>query len=215
MDSILLQVTLTITSVIAAIVTAISTFFLWRVTRILARETKKMAEATSQPHIVVTFEPAKTSINHFNIVISNTGNATAYNITTTIFPLINGKNIPFKSVSALKPGDSISSFYSNYSQIDRKVFEILIEWTKSFGSVEKMKNKYSYDIGSYTNFATIGDLDPINTISNNIKKISQKLDRVVNGDRININMFDENNRQSEREKHYKQVAKRMEEKEKQ
>ncbi|MTC42089.1 hypothetical protein [Providencia sp. wls1921] len=214
MESILLQVSSTITSVIAAIVTAISTFFLWRVTRVLARETKKMAEATSQPHIVITFEPTKVSINHFNIVISNTGNATAYNITAAIEPSINDRKIPFKSVSVLKPGDSISSFYTDFYQMNGKVFEILIEWTKSFESAEKMRNKYSYDIGSYTDFSTVGDLDPIGTISKSIKKISQDLNSVVNDGRININMYDENDRQLEQRKHNEWIAKMKEQREK-
>nr|WP_314264320.1 hypothetical protein [uncultured Moellerella sp.] len=214
MESILLQASSTITSVIAAIVTAVSTFCLWRVTRVLARETKKMAEATSQPHIVITFEPTKVSMNHFNIVISNTGNATAYNITVAIEPSINDRNIPFKSVSVLKPGDLISSYYTDFNQMNGKVFDISIEWTKTSDSIEKMMNRYSYDIGSYAEISTIGDLDPIGTISKNIKKISQDLNAVIDENRININIYDESNRQLERKKHDEWMAEMRKEREK-
>ncbi|MEM8311266.1 hypothetical protein Q4R83_05705, partial [Morganella morganii] len=130
MENIIWQIAITITSVIAALVTAVSTFFLWRVTRMLAVETKKMAESASQPHIVITLEPTDVSINHFNMVISNTGNATAYNIISDITPSINDKPIPFQNVSVLKPGDSIKSFFTSFFEIKNKEFKITTTWLK-------------------------------------------------------------------------------------
>lgn len=47
----------TLISALAALLTAVATFFLWRVTRLLADETKRMVDASVQPHVVVTLEP--------------------------------------------------------------------------------------------------------------------------------------------------------------
>ena len=42
---------------LGTLVTAVATLFLWRVTKLLAVETKRMAEASAQPHVVATLDP--------------------------------------------------------------------------------------------------------------------------------------------------------------
>lgn len=70
----------TLISAWAALLTAVATFFLWRVTRLLADETKRMVDASVQPHVVVTLEPNSWAAFYFDINIANTGNAPAYDI---------------------------------------------------------------------------------------------------------------------------------------
>ncbi|WP_407291043.1 hypothetical protein [Morganella morganii] len=194
MENIIWQIAITITSVIAALVTAVSTFFLWRVTRMLAVETKKMAESASQPHIVITLEPTDVSINHFNMVISNTGNATAYNIISDITPSINDKPIPFQNVSVLKPGDSIKSFFTSFFEIKNKEFKITTTWLKKPESKDRISNSYIFDIGSYTNLSVLGDMNPLLTVSKEIKKISENINKIVKSNKLQVNTYDKNDR---------------------
>ncbi len=68
------------TGALATVLTAVATYFLFRVTRVLAVETKRMAEASAQPHVVATLVPNRWSLNYFDLNVDNTGNATAYDI---------------------------------------------------------------------------------------------------------------------------------------
>ncbi|AUR32496.1 hypothetical protein ABM031_00980 [Morganella morganii] len=205
MENIIWQIAITITSVIAALVTAVSTFFLWRVTRMLAVETKKMAESASQPHIVITLEPTDVSINHFNMVISNTGNATAYNIISDITPSINDKPIPFQNVSVLKPGDSIKSFFTSFFEIKNKEFKITTTWLKKPESKDRISNSYIFDIGSYTNLSVLGDMNPLLTVSKEIKKISENINKIVKSNKLQVNTYDKNDRIESDNNHRKMI----------
>ncbi|RYF52105.1 MAG: hypothetical protein EOO38_01355 [Cytophagaceae bacterium] len=60
---------------IASITTAIAAGFFWYVTRTLAIETKRMAQATAQPHVVATLVPNRWAINHMDLHVDNPGNA--------------------------------------------------------------------------------------------------------------------------------------------
>ena len=113
----------TLISALAALLTAVATFFLWRVTRLLADETKRMVDASVQPHVVVTLEPNSWAAFYFDINIANTGNAPAYDIEIGFNPpLVNAEHrknigIPFSKVSVLKNGHSLNSSLCNRLKI--------------------------------------------------------------------------------------------------
>ncbi len=93
-----------ISGLLGTIATAVATFFLWRVTLVLARETARMAEASAQPHVVVTLRPNRWSPRHFDLLIDNTGNATAYDVKVSFNPSLQngeargvGAKIPFET----------------------------------------------------------------------------------------------------------------------
>ena len=58
---------------IAPIVTAIATAVLAYFTVVLTYATKKMAQASNQPFVTVTFEPNIWSMMHCDFVIANSG----------------------------------------------------------------------------------------------------------------------------------------------
>ncbi|EPQ9047731.1 MULTISPECIES: hypothetical protein [unclassified Cronobacter] len=93
----------TLISAFAALLIAVATFFLWRLTRLLADETKKMVDGSVQPHVVVTLEPNSWAAFYFDINIANTGNAPAYDIEVEFNPpLVNAEHrknrgIPFSN----------------------------------------------------------------------------------------------------------------------
>src|SRR3546814_13300945 len=100
--------------VLGTIVTAVATFFLWRVTKTLAHETTRMAEAAAQPHVVVTLTPNRRSTRPFDIPIATTGNATAYDNSIAFDPQLeygaargDRVEIPSKNKRFLQPGNGM------------------------------------------------------------------------------------------------------------
>lgn len=64
---------LAFSQLIAAAVTAWATFALWRVTRVLAVETKTLAAMTSRPFVVCSLESSGASAVALNLTLRNTG----------------------------------------------------------------------------------------------------------------------------------------------
>jgi len=166
---------------LGTIATAIATFFLWRVTLVLARETTRMAEASAQPHVVVTLAPNRWSARHFNLHVDNTGNATAYDIRVTITPpLQNGEarnddaKIPFERISVLKPGTGLCSYLSEYQPLKGKTFEVKISWLKSSSDKTREENSYVLRMADHDGVSWLGN-DPAVDVAQHLKKIEKNL----------------------------------------
>lgn len=126
-----LTTALSVGGMLATVVTAVATIFLWRVTKLLAKETTRMVEASDQPHVVATLSPNRWSLRHFDLLVDNTGNATAYDIQVCFDPpLENGEarkedaKIPFESVSVLKPGEGLRSYLADISVLEERLSKL-------------------------------------------------------------------------------------------
>ncbi|MEB3900131.1 hypothetical protein ODI84_08060 [Pseudomonas putida] len=166
---------------VATVVTAVATIFLWRVTKLLAKETTRMAEASAQPHVVVTLAPNRWSARHFNLHVDNTGNATAYDIRVTITPpLPNGEargddaKIPFETISVLKPGAGLSSYLSEYQLLKGKTFEVKISWLKSSSGKTREENSYILRMSDHEGVSWLGT-DPAMDVAQHLKKMEKSL----------------------------------------
>lgn len=195
----------TFISAFAALLTAVATFFLWRVTRILADETKRMVDASEQPQVVATLEPNAWSMHYFDINIANTGNAPAYNIEVTFDPPLENashrkdKTIPLRQISVLKNGQKMSSNLCEYNQIEGKVFLVNVSWTKKTNATEKEVNSYTYDMASFAGIAQLGASNPMTEISQQIKHLREDWKNVAKGSkRIQTDMYDTEDRSEER-----------------
>ncbi|HDU6133105.1 TPA: hypothetical protein RFX09_002914 [Klebsiella aerogenes] len=179
----------TFISAFAALLTAIATFFLWRVTRILADETKRMVDASEQPQVVATLEPNAWSMLYFDISVVNTGNAPAFNIEVTFDPPLENashrkdKTIPLKQISVLRNGQQMTSNLCEYKQIEGKVFQVSICWTKKPNSTVKESTSYTYDMASFTGISQLGAANPMTAISQQIKQIREDWMPVAKGTR--------------------------------
>ncbi|WP_321502233.1 hypothetical protein [Breoghania sp.] len=71
---------------VAVFVTALATIALWRVTKVLAVETKTLAAMTSRPFVVSSFESSGADPTAINLTLRNTGNATAFDVRFCITP---------------------------------------------------------------------------------------------------------------------------------
>lgn len=214
----------TMISAFAALLTAVATFFLWRVTRLLANETKRMVDASVQPHVVVTLEPNSWAAFYFDINIANTGNAPAYDIAVEFDPpLVNAEHrknrgVPFSKVSVLKNGHSLNSNLCKYEQIKDQIYSISVSWSKQPGSTERELNEYSYDMASFEGVSYLGARSPMTQIAEQVKKIREDWRPISQGaKKIKTDNYNSSDRTEEKrinEERYQSTLKEWEDKKK-
>ncbi|WP_256346104.1 hypothetical protein [Pseudomonas tolaasii] len=200
------SIIIAIGGVLGTLVTAVATIFLWRVTKVLANETTRMVQAASQPHVVVTIEPNRWSMLHFDLKVDNTGNATAYDISIAFDPPIeNGEargsqlEIPLNTISVLKPGQGLSSYLSEYATLKDKAYTISITWRRAPSSQVKELNVYKFDMADYDGITQLGSNDPAVQIAEQLKKIQENLKPVMSGfKRMRVDTFSSGDRLHER-----------------
>ncbi len=180
------QLISSVVSGVAAIITACATIFLYKVTKILAVETKKMADA-SKPHIVATLVINKWSMKHMDLHIDNTGNATAYDIEISFNPPLKNtgvreklETLPFQKISVLNPNQGLSTYLSEYSDIKDKSYFVEISWKNNSMATEREYNRYILNIGHYEGVTKLGDDNPLCSIANKVEKISDDIRKITN-----------------------------------
>ncbi len=190
-----------ILSLLGAIVTAIATILLWRVTKVLAIETKRLADASAQPHVVATIEPNQWSMMHADISVTNTGNATAYDIEVEFDPPLengaarSGKDIPLQRISVLKPGHSISSYLCEFQKIIDNKFEVSTRWSRTTATRDIEFNKYTLDLHHMNGISKLGASNPTIQIAEQVKKIREDWQWVASGSRkVKADIYSTNDR---------------------
>ena len=190
---------------LGTLVTAVATLFLWRVTKLLAVETKRMAEASAQPHVVATLDPNRWSMRHFDLKVDNTGNATAYDIKVDFTPpLINGEGragamaVPFENISLLKPGQGMSSYLAEYSIVSKRVYSVRVSWRRSPADSQREENVYTINMADRQGVSDLGG-DPLVNIANDLAKIREDLRSLAQGSkRLKIDAYTAGDRLHER-----------------
>jgi len=192
-------------TLLASIVTAVATFFLWRVTGILAVETKRMADSGS-PQVVANIVPNQWSTIHLDINVENTGNATAFAIEVVFDPpLENGearnddRPIPFQTISLLKPGQALKSYLSDVGDYLEKSFTVTISWQLHPSSNVRETLSYSLNMKDFKGVSYLGARDPIVQVAEQIKKLREDWQYVASGSRkIASDVYDAADRQRAR-----------------
>lgn len=169
---------LVLAQVLAAVVTAVATIALWRVTRVLAVETTTLAKMTAQPFVVCWLESSDAIAIALNLTLRNTGNATAFDIKLRITPALpasydgspveDGSETTF-STSLLPPGQALSIRGVMGERIHDTVFNAEISWTDRPGSSVREAIAYSFEPkdGFRAGFATKG-----------LHEVAQELERI-------------------------------------
>lgn len=193
---------MSIAGLIGSLATAIATVFLWRVTKSLARETTRMAEASAQPHVVATLSPNIWSMNHFDLHVDNTGNATAYEIAVSFDPpLASGegrteREVPLQKISVLKPGQGIASYLSEYGPLVGQKYQVTVSWRNTQKN-EREENVYTLNMADNDGISRLGD-DPLVQIANHVKKLQEAWAPVARGSkRIKIDLYSSEDRSEE------------------
>lgn len=201
----MMQAVATWGTLLAAVVTAVATFFLWRVTGILAVETKRMANASAQPQVVVTLVPNQWSTMHLDINVANSGNATAFDIEVEFDPpLENGEArgedmpIPFRKISILKPGQQLQSYLREVGDYLEKTFTIAVSWKLHPDDSERHQLNYTLSMRDYAGVSYVGARDPLVQLADQLKKVREDWKSVAKGSRkIRADVFDAEDRKRE------------------
>jgi hypothetical protein len=183
-------------SVIATIVTAVATIYLWKVTKLLAAETKRMVDAAAQPQVVASIEPNQWTLLHADLSLENTGNATAFDIQAVFDPpLPQGqarahRAAPLQSVSVLKPGQKVSSYVGEIGPIMECDFLVKVSWLRS--PIESTREELSYrlNLGYAKNASRLGASSPLHQLAEELKGLRADWSRISKGgQRLPVDVF--------------------------
>lgn len=173
------QLIFDIAQIAAAGVTAFATLVLCWVTAVLAKETKAMADRTSEPHVVVTLEPNRWAIHFFDMHIMNAGNAAAYATEIAFDPPLPERGqeswSAIQKASVLRPGQEIISSVGRFESLMAKSYEVTVRWRRKFDGPTET-NRYQLSVADYANFGQLGG-DPTVKIAQSLEKIEKKLGR--------------------------------------
>jgi len=182
------QLVFTAAGAVGTAVTAVATIFLWRVTKALAIETKRMAEASAQPHIVATIEPNRWSMMHSDFRIENTGNAPAYDIQIAFEPPLPANefrsgDVPLQRVSVLKPGQAMTTYLAEFREVLQHAYSVTTSWRRDPSKDIRETNIYQLDLRSMEGMGNLGASDPLIQIAEQLKKLREDWQQVSNGQR--------------------------------
>lgn len=163
-----------------------ATIVLCFVTFLLYLATRKMAEASSQPFIVATIELNQWDPMFCDLVISNTGNASAFDIKIKMIPdtradFLTGeqstKPIPMNNISTLPPGKEMRSGFSKIGEVMgvEKTRGIVITWKRN--PRQKKPDLLTYDYYFPSGIMPVGGGSPEVKIANQLQKIQEHLVR--------------------------------------
>ncbi len=191
---------------LAALVTAVATVALWKATRVLAVETRRMVEASESPQIVALIAANQWAINHADLIVENTGNAAAFDIEITFDPplsvdpdLKDPNMIPLQNISVLKPSQSLRSYLSEFSQHIDKSYTIISSWSRRPGDANRESLSYIQNISEFSAISYLGESDPMIQIASQIKHIREDWRSVASGSRkIKTDMYGAQDREKER-----------------
>lgn len=172
---------------IAASLTAISTIILSWMTYILAKETKVLARMTSKAFVITYLESTEVTNEAMNIVIHNTGNAPAFNVSVRITPAMPNYSHPSSmatetsyEVLLIPPTTKQSIYGVALKEMGATLYEVSVSWSETpKGSVResisyqiKPKNqiKGGWIIKGIHNVAT-----ELEKLTNEVKKINDKI----------------------------------------
>lgn len=144
---------LAFSQLVAAGVTALATIALWRVTKVLAVETKTLAAMTSRPFVVCSLESSGASAIALNLTLRNTGNATAFDVKLELSPALEKPNgdppdDPAKTlweISLLPPGQALSTQGVMSTKVYGKIFAATVSWAAMPGASVRESLSYSFE----------------------------------------------------------------------
>lgn len=189
----------------ASLVTALATFFLWRVTSVLAVETRRMADATGRPQVVASLLPSIWSTIHFDLEVANTGNATAFDIEIMFEPPLceakdrEGRPLPFQRVSVLNPGQMLRSYILKVDEsfLDRR-HVVTCSWTQRPGSITREQLTYDLTLQQFRGASRLNDGEPTVRIAKLLEEMKDQWGRILKAQkRLPIDVFTTEDRDAE------------------
>ncbi len=191
---------------ISGSITALATLALAFLTWILARATNAMAKATSIANVVASLETNQWSWRHLDLVVHNTGNAPAFDVTVKFDPPLpymtekEADDLPFGKISILRPGQVLSSNVNDFQSVREKVYRATIRWKRSPNAKHVEINVYDINIAGLGAISRLGAGSPEVQIAEQIKKIREDWQAVAHGQRrLKVDQYSSGDREQERE----------------
>ena len=162
------QAALTFITVLAAIA------LVW-VTRTLAKETRRMADA-AQPFVTATIEWNAWSNKHCDFVLQNTGSAPAFDVEVRVTPTIRSDlrkdlGMPLQKVSILRPSQTMRSYLGTAEEVGNEAHRVELEWRHKPGA--KRTLSVAYDHYLPRGISRLGPSSPEAQIAQQVKKIRE------------------------------------------
>jgi len=183
------------------VATAFATVALVYFTRVLARETRRLSDATSQPLVVATIEPNEWSMMHIDLRIENTGNAPAFDVMTFIDPPIGQPDKSSKggqgmdAIDVLRPSQFISSFVAEAKEVLHSEFSIKVTWKKHPSAADVEEIRYRIDMKKWEKLSRLGPQSPLHQIAEQLKRSREDWRYVAQGQRrVKIDTYSEADR---------------------
>ena len=193
-------------TVLGTVVTAVATVFLWRVTRALAVETKRMAQASAQPQVVVHIEPNKWAMHHADLSVANTGNATAFDIRVSFDPPLErdqkrkDRPMPLQRISVLKPGQQLGSHLGPFAPLLKQVYKVEVSWRRDPQDSDREVLIYTLDMNDIEGTSRLGAADAMTQVAEQMKRLREDWQWVARGNKnLSVDVFTSADRQARQE----------------
>lgn len=167
---------------LAAFVTALATIALWRVTKVLAVETKTLAAMTSRPFVVCSLESSGASAIALNLTLRNTGNATAFDVKLELSPALtkpdgtaNDDPQTAWEISLLPPGQALTTQGVMGPEVHDQTYSATVSWAALPGAV--VRESLSYSFAAKDGFRGGWNTKGPHQIAEELEKIRKQLEK--------------------------------------
>lgn len=190
---------------ISGTITAIATIALAVLTWVLARATNLMAKATSSANVVASLDVNQWSFRHLDLVVHNTGNAAAFDVTVAFTPplpfMSEGEkdDTPFGKISVLRPNQTLNSSVNDWESVIKTVYRVEVKWKRTPTSKQSEANSYDIDLAALGRITRLGAGSPEVQIAEQIKKLRDDWQSVARGQkRLKVDGYTDSDRKRER-----------------
>ncbi|MEM7499808.1 MAG: hypothetical protein AAF371_17685 [Pseudomonadota bacterium] len=174
-------------------------------TYVLAQETKLLRKISSSPLITVTLEQNEWLFSHFDMVVENSGNAAAFDISIKLSfegSVENCDSLPeaiIKGASVMRPGQILRSHIGDFEEIRSTKFIFDVEWHLDAKKDKRETARYIADLADFAGMRRLGDAEPLVVIAKQLENIRTDWQYVASGSRkIKTETFSGRDRKKER-----------------
>ena len=193
-------------------VVAVATVVYAFLTAGLARETKKLREVQTEPHVEISFRPRDEFMSLIDIVVKNIGAGPAYDVTflfsanegsagaKSLLASLEDLNMLSKGVSYLAPSQELSSFWTNLTEhFEEKLGARITANTtcKSLSGREYLRT-HAINLSELKGLQRMGE-PPLLKMSRSLEKLQDDVHKLTTGwNKLKVHTYDSEDREAER-----------------
>lgn len=201
-----MELTLPSVTDFGTVITALATVALFAVTLVLARETRRLADMTSHPQVNASIQTNRWAFGFADLHVENTGTATAFDIEIDFDPPLTHEPVdpgdppPLQRISLLRPGQHLSSYLSQFTEILDETYTVTISWKLKPQSTSRETICYTIRVADIRGSSQLGSGDPLTKLATELEKIGKDLHDLTTGSKKpSVNIITSQDRRDERE----------------